>query len=121
MRIKMAMRELKQLMEEDPDHYTEVEAEEVDVVRPPPSGPVEMEVEEEDPVANRARAIQSAARKAHVLDDVPIAIKKNKTQAAPAERVHQPFLTKRAISAKGKEKQLEKELPWHLIPPEPCP
>ena len=72
------------------------------MVRPPPSGPVEMEVEEEDPVANRARAIQSAARKAHVLDDVPIAIKKNKTQPSPAERVHQPFLTKRANPAKGK-------------------
>lgn len=37
-------------------------------------------------------------------------VEKNKT--------HQAYLTKKAISKRGKEKQLEKELPWHLIPPE---
>ena len=61
-----------------------------------------------DPVGHTARAIQSAARKAHVLDDVPLAMKRSK--------VHRPFLVKRAISARGQEKQLEKELPWHAIP-----
>ena len=117
LRIKMAMREVKQLMEQDEE---EDEFDEIDFESPPQphgaqgSGPVEMDVENAiDPVEERARQLQIAARKAHVLDDVPVSIKKAK--------IHRPFLTKRTISAKAQEKQLDKELPWHMIPPEEKP
>lgn len=45
------------------------------------------------------------------MDDVPLGLKR-------ARRAHPyaVFMTKRCISEKGREKQLEKELPWGLIP-----
>ena len=86
LRLKMAMKELQKLM-----------------------GPM-------DPVEQRARAIQAAARKAHVLDDVPISIKRSRVRQQ--SQVHQPFFMKRVLSAKAQEKQLDKELPWHAIPEE---
>lgn len=114
LRLKMAMREVKQLLKEDegdsfdefmPDGLNE------DPQEVAGHGQVEMLVEEEvDPAGQRARSIQSEARKAHVLDDVPISIKKS--------RVHQPFTVKRAISLRGQEKQLDKEIPWEAIPEE---
>lgn len=58
--------------------------------------------------ASREQQIKSTARRAEVLDDVPLELKKPRAQ----------FMVKRCVSEKGKEKQLEKELPWGLIPPE---
>lgn len=103
------MRELKELMEkEDESDYEELEWHAVDDGG---SGGQHVEMEVEDainPVEERAKAIQAAARKAHVLDDVPVSIKRS--------RVHQPFMARKAISVRGQEKQLEKELPWNAIP-----
>ena len=113
LRIKMAMRELHQLLKEDEgDSFDEVEGEPPQDEEARPSvGPMEMEVEPAiDPVEERARAIQAAARKANVLDDVPVCIKRPK--------VNRTFMVKKAISARGQEKQLDKELPWQLIPPD---
>lgn len=47
-------------------------------------------------------------RRAQALDDVPVFMKKARTT----------FMVKRCISEKGKEKQLEKELPWGMIHPD---
>lgn len=70
---------------------------------------VEMEVGSPmDPVEQRVRAIQAATRKAHVLDGVPVSIKRS--------RVHQPSFMKNRMSARAQEKQLDKELPSHSIP-----
>lgn len=103
--MKLAMKELKELMKhEDESVYEELEWHEVDDGAPAGQH-VEMEVEDViNPVEERARAIQSAARKAHVLDDVPVSIKKS--------WIHQPFMARKAISVRGQEKAFEKELPW---------
>lgn len=50
-------------------------------------------------------------RRTQALDDVPVFMKKPRTA----------FMVKRCISEKGREKQLEKELPWGMIPPEERP
>lgn len=48
-----------------------------------------------------------------VLDDVPVPIKKFRAQ--------RPFCVKRVLTEKGREKQLDKELPWNMIPPRERP
>lgn len=102
LRLKLAMRELKELMKNEVEWHAVGDGD-------PGGQHVEMEVEDAiNPVEARARAIQSAARKAHVLDDVPVSIKRS--------RVHHLFMTGKAISVRGQEKQLENELPWNAIP-----
>ena len=59
-------------------------------------------------VSAREDLIRSSVRRSQALDDVPACLKKPRVQ----------FMVKRCISEKGKEKQLEKELPWGLIPPD---
>lgn len=58
--------------------------------------------------ASREAQIRAAVRRKKALDDLPDQFKRPRTQ----------FMVKRCISEKGKEKQLEKELPWGLIPPD---
>ena len=125
LRLKTAMKELKSLMEQPfPDEEMEVDE---DFLDPAPeeqeSGPIEMEAENEGPpdssplplawdeAASREQQIRASVRRAQALDDVPTALKKARLEA-PKE----VFMVKRCISEKGKEKQLEKELPWGLIP-----
>ena len=133
LRIRVAMRELKQLMEaEDDGSFYELGSEdEIDAhapghLRPVDRGGEDVEMEAPDEagaaaasVEARAEAIRSEARKAHVLDDVPVPIKRFRAQQP--FRVERPFYVKKVLTEKGKEKQLDKELPWHLIPPEERP
>ena len=129
LRVKVAMRELKQLIEAEVDgsFYEIKSGDELDVgapadLYPPDRQPQgnqegELEVEREpspmEVVEERAAALRAAARKAHVLDDVLVTIKR--------QRAHQPFYVKKILSEKGKEKQLDKELPWGMIPPDERP
>ena len=137
LRLKAAMHELKQLANNPLDEGDdEIDAsydgpapvdpvEQFAPVSPvePPSGPVEMDAEEEadetmppmpaawEQAASREDQIRTSVRRAAALDDVPLALKRAKTTARNAV-----FMVKRCISEKGKEKQLEKELPWSLVP-----
>ena len=124
LRVKLAMKEVRQMMTTlQAEEYEEVDDEEAPGF--PPSAPraegADMEVETlleggqpsslPSPwaeAASREEQIKSAARRAHVLDDVPVHMKKPRTQ----------FMVKRCVSEKGKEKQLEKEIPWGMIPPD---
>ncbi|CAE7767076.1 RE1 [Symbiodinium sp. CCMP2592] len=79
---------------------------------------VEIEMEapaEPDPrieeVEQREEIIASAGRRRGILDDVPASLKRLKTT----------YMAARRRSEKGKAKQLEKELPWHLIPDDEKP
>ena len=129
LRLKTAMHELKQLLDSpwedeliEEDHFYEGPGPD-----DPPQGEeqVEMEAEEEDsgelpalpPVweqaASREDMIRTSVRRAKALDDVPAAIKRARLEAPRSV-----FMVKRCISEKGKEKQLEKELPWGMIPPD---
>ena len=121
--VRVALRELKQLMraDEDDDAFYELDsADEIDAGAPAhlhprreEEGHVEMDAPDEgglpmEGVEERAEAIRAAARKAHVLDDVPVPIKKFRAQ--------RPFFVKRVLTQKGREKQLDKELPCEMIP-----
>ena len=124
------MRELKQLMEaeDDGDFYEIASEDDIDADAPPHLQPsyeggqnVEMEApdeagDEHGRVEARAAAIRDAARKAHVLDDVPVPIKRFRAQQP--FQAQQQFYVKKVLTEKGREKQLDKELPWHMIPPE---
>ena len=127
LRIKLAMREVRQMLTNiQGEEYEEVD----DSVAPgapaeeeqeQPSTGADMEVETHleggqpvpvpprwAQVASREEQIKTAVRRSQALDDVP----------APIKRARVQFMVKRCISQKGKEKQLEKELPWGLIPPD---
>ena len=126
LRVKMAMKEVRQMMTslqaEEYEDVDDTDAPGFPAAAPSPPVPgADMEVETlleggqpsslPPPwaeAASREQQIRSAARRAHVLDDVPHDFKKPRAQ----------FMVKRCVSEKGKEKQLEKELPWGLIPPE---
>ena len=124
LRVKMAMKEVRQMMTSlQAEEYEEVTDNDAPGFPAPPqdSNVTDMEAEtlldgglpSELPqpwaeAASREQQIKSTARRAEVLDDVPLELKKPRTQ----------FMVKRCVSEKGKEKQLEKELPWGLIPPE---
>ena len=126
-RLKTAMREVRRLLDQ-PLFEAEEEIDE-DYDGPLPPQPeqkvegVEMEVENESVMTPRAlppaweraesreEQIKTSVRRSLLLDDVPVAMKR-----ARKEHPHAVFMTKRCISEKGKEKQLEKELPWGLIP-----
>eukprot|EP00438_Fugacium_kawagutii_P013250 Skav234490 [mRNA] locus=scaffold3731:121116:128177:+ [translate_table: standard] len=126
LRLKLALREVHKLIETDDNEYMEVDESYV----PEEQGgnaDVEMEVipsqdggrpnPRQSPaiaeVASRDAAIRQAAKRNNLLDDVPHAIKKAKQQGE-----QQVMMMKRCISKKGKEKQLEKELPWGQIHPD---
>ena len=137
LRLKTAMHELKQLINRPLlDEEDEIDAgydgpAPVDLAEQfapndpvePPSGLVEMEAEEEaddnmqtmpaawEQAATREEQIRTSVRRAAALDDVPLALKKARTEAGNAV-----FMVKGCISEKGKEKQLEKELPWSSVP-----
>ena len=126
LRIKAAMREIKALVQApDPESHDEFEDEEA-------PGPLDMEVEAEaddnranprskdwDMVANREEMIRTSVRRAKLLDDLPDSIKRAKTEdTTGASGSQQAFMMKRCTSVKAQEKQLEKELPWGLIPPQ---
>ena len=123
LRLKMAMKEVKKLIEQDvsedetaidesyvpADEEPDVSMEAVpaqDGGRPNPRTPAQ------EAAASRELAIRQAAKRTHLLDDVPMARQQEGQQA---------FMMKRCISKKGKEKQLEKELPWGLIHPDERP
>jgi hypothetical protein len=127
LRLKMAMKEMKKLIDQDvsedetaidesyvpADEEPDVSMEAVlaqDGGRPNPRTPAQ------EAVASRELAIRQAAKRTHLLDDVPMAMKKPRQQEG-----QQAFMMKRCISKKGKEKQLEKELPWGLIHPDERP
>ena len=127
LRLKLAMRELHTLMKEDNNEFDEI----VDAEAPPvQDGDVAMEAipsqdggrassrqqDEFEQVAAREAALRSAAKRNKLLDDVPEALKKARTQEP-----QRAFMVKRCVSEKGKEKQLEKELPWGMIPPDERP
>ena len=125
-RLKTAMREVRRLLDEPWLDEEEVDA---DYVGPGPQDMeqqeegVNMEAEDESMVSpqplppaweqaqSREDQIRTSARRAVALDDVPLSVRQ-------AQRYHPyaVFMTKRCISEKGREKQLEKELPWGLIP-----
>lgn len=63
----------------------------------------------------RERRLEALARRRQSLDDVPYQFKKLRTQEQQEDEV---LMVKHAISERGREKQLEKEIPWQLIPPE---
>ena len=116
LRLKMAMKELEKLSQEEADpSYDEVVPMVEDQADPETQHmAIEPLVEETDALQGaqfRERALEGLARRAQHLDDVPLSIKR-------AARSWKPYMVKHAISASGKEKQMEKELPWHLIPPE---
>ena len=124
LRLKMAMKDVRRLLEDDKDEYMEIDE---SYVPEPEVGEMEMEVDHQqeggrqnpkstpalDMVASREAAIRSAVKRNQLLDDVPQQFKK-----ARQDGDQQVFMMKRCISTKGKEKQLEKELPWGLIPPD---
>eukprot|EP00435_Cladocopium_sp_Y103_P057058 s39_g19.t1 len=128
MRLKTSIAELKQVMDKADDDLIDQDYEEEDQggETPPPedmeweqepavlADRPDMEVEEPGSIIGRAlrreRQLEAHARRRQALDDVPVTLKK--------PQAHQAMLTKHAISEKGKEKQLEKELPWQLIPPD---
>ena len=130
LRIKMAMKEVQDLMTSlDGELHEEVDdslARDGQPVRQ--IGAVEMEAEgSEGPnlpgmwaeAASREQQIRTATRRAGLLDDVPVSLKKPRTDEGPLP--HMQFMVKRCISEKGREKQLEKELPWGMIPPDERP
>ena len=125
LRVKLAMREVKHmLMNFQGEEYEEVDdaaapdgpLAESEQVHPGADMEVETHLEGGQPqplppswaeAASREERIKTATRRMQSLDDVPTQIKKARV-----------FMVKRCISEKGKEKQLEKELPWGLIPPD---
>ncbi len=125
-RLKTAMGEVKKLLDQPLADEEEIDE---DYVGPLPrdleqdGGGVEMEAEDESMMApqplppaweqaeSREDQIRTSVRRARLLDDVPVALKRARTEHPQAV-----FMTKRCISEKGREKQLEKELPWGLIP-----
>lgn len=125
LRLKTAMREVQQLLQNPMlDEDEEMVDESFQGVPAEPSAPVDTEAEEEEPamgsqplpaawapVARREDQIHTAVRRADLLDDVPVAMKKART-----DKDQSVFMMKRCVSAKGREKQLEKELPWGMIP-----
>ena len=127
LRLKAAMKELKQFIQApDDDTYEPID----DGDAP---GPLEMEVDDGgsshqpprpdsllDMAANREDMIRTSVRRTKLLDDVPEGIKRARI-ATPAQASHQAFMMKHCSSAKAQEKQLEKELPWGLIPPDEKP
>eukprot|EP00913_Durusdinium_trenchii_P017481 g16427.t1 len=126
LRLKLAMKEVQDLIKsDDGENYEVIDdggAPDGQELVPDPEGRVEMEAsaEVDDDLAmaaNREELIRTSARRAHLLDDVPLNIKRART-AGSAFGPQQVFMAKKCISAKAKEKQLEKELPWGLIPPE---
>eukprot|EP00438_Fugacium_kawagutii_P028405 Skav208339 [mRNA] locus=scaffold5193:38831:45910:+ [translate_table: standard] len=126
LRIKMAMKEVKRLIE----HEASENEEEVDGSYVDDGGDVEMDAvgisepirsPAAEDVASRAAAIRQAAKRNQLLDDVPGSIKRARQAGHPPEQVQHVQMAKRCISQKGKEKQLEKELPWGLIPPDERP
>ena len=66
--------------------------------------------------ARREQALQQHAWRRMSLDDVPMQLKRPRTEQGP----HGVFMAKHAISEKGMEKQLEKEQPWRMILPDEC-
>ncbi len=124
-RLKMAMAEVRKLFHQPPcwimrltmitkDQHLqpkqggeriEMEAENELVVTPRPLPPAWERAE------SREEQIKTSVRKLLLLDDVPVAMKR-----ARKDHTNAVFMTKRYIPEKGREKQLEKELPWGLIP-----
>ena len=102
-------------------------------------GDVQMEVEEEldggvpvdartEEVLAREKDLETTRRRKNLLDDVPIAMKKfkgpsaadngtNSVQAASSTGSESVYMATRRCSERGKAKQLEKEIPWEMIPP----
>ena len=76
----------------------EMEAENESVITPRPLPPAWERAE------SREEQVKTSVRKLFLLNNVPVTMKR-------ARKEH-----KRCISEKGREKQLEKELPWGLIP-----
>lgn len=125
LRLKMAMKEVKRLINHE---ISDEEGMEVDESYVPDGeeGDVTMEVAPTqqggrpnpttpaiEAAASRELAIRQASKRNQLLDDVPVSLKKPRQ-----ENPHRVYMAKRCISQKGKEKQLEKELPWGMIHPD---
>ena len=120
LRIKASIAELRKVVENADDDIIDQDYEEEDQKEEMEWEPGDEEIEQElameedhpnDPVAQaqrREREIEAHVRRRQALDDLPISLKKPR----------KVFMMKHAISEKGKEKQLEKEIPWQLIPPD---
>ncbi|CAE7625738.1 unnamed protein product [Symbiodinium sp. CCMP2592] len=121
LRTKMALAQVQKLLRE----CDEMEVEETEQPKTEPSEEVAMEAEDE---LAREGELESARRRRALLDDAPHVIKKARMGEAgdsTAEElggtdVEMPE-TQAAASASGKEKQLEKEIPWSMIPPDERP
>jgi len=127
-RLKTSMKELREIIDKGDDDIIDQDYEDGDH-RAGESVPADMEWEQ-DPhgveeqldmeveeaggaigqALRRERQLEAHARRRQALDDVPLNLKRQRGQ--------QVLMVKHAISEKGKEKQLEKELPWQLIPPD---
>ena len=134
LRLKVAMKEIKAMAQADGDEYEEVDDHDAPgpevFQRPAGEGGADMEVEPEleggrlapggalHQAANREELIRTSMRRAKLLDDVPVSIKKARLGEASSSTA---FMARHCLSAKGKEKQLEKELPWGMIPPQERP
>ena len=118
MRMRLAMKDLADFIKNDEEGFPDGTAGADgwdDAGEPGPgevaTGDVEMIAPAEpDPrieeVERREENIAAAGRRRGMLDDVPVSLKRPKVAFMAAQR----------RSEKGKAKQLEKELPWHLIP-----
>ena len=126
LRLKMAMKEVKKLIEHEVSDEEDMEIDETYVPEDEEDVSMEAAAPQDggrpntvspaiEAAASRELAIRRAAKRNQLLDDVPAAIKK------PRQEHQQAFMMKRCISQKGKEKQLEKELPWGMIPPDERP
>ena len=127
-RLKTSMKELREVIDKADDDIIDQDYEGEDHIaggslpadmeweQDPPGveEQLDMEVEEAGSAIGQAlrreRQLEAHARRRQALDDVPFNLKRQRGQQA--------FMVKHAISEKGKEKQLEKELPWQLIPPD---
>ena len=124
LRLKTSMAELRKVLSKVDDDIVDEDYEKPSG-EPPPEDmeweqedlPLEeqldMEVDRAGEVLKRERQLEAHARRRQALDDVPMNIKRPR-----GNHPEQAFMIKHAISEKGKEKQLEKELPWQLIPPD---
>eukprot|EP00438_Fugacium_kawagutii_P025852 Skav231407 [mRNA] locus=scaffold4039:44689:52020:- [translate_table: standard] len=125
MRLKASLNDLRKVMQQADDDIIDEDHVESDVEMPPAENPEDIEAQLDaemersgNPLsmaARRERRLEEHARRLQALDDVPYQFKKARTGHETGQTA---YMTKHAISERGKEKQLEKEIPWSMIPPD---
>ena len=139
LRLKMAMKEVRQMAQSpEGEIYEEIDDDDApgpEELRPQDmAGRADMEADHEleggqpapssaamHRAATREEMIRTSVRRTKLLDDVPVSIKKARLGEGASASASSAFMAKHCLSAKGKEKQLEKELPWGMIPPDERP